>query len=118
MELQWRGSLDWWLIGSPTYKLKETNRLIKRVKLLYSPVGSVESHCALYVAVWLTISSIRELSAWRGAADSAIEAPVKSQDPEEAADSARESSALEQVQERVGDSFQVSCLHWSKSRRE
>ena len=29
VELQWRGTLDWWLRGSQTFKLQETKQLIK-----------------------------------------------------------------------------------------
>ena len=40
VKLHWKGPLDWWLIGSQTYKLQKTNRLCKWAKTL-----SVYIHC-------------------------------------------------------------------------
>ena len=67
-------------------------------------MGSVETHCVMCIAVWLTISSIGRLSVWRTASESSVE----SQDQEEVANSTSELSALEQVQERVADSASES----------
>ena len=55
VELQWKGPLDWWLIGSQTYKLQETNRLSNTfctyIAVELDSTSSTLSHCVLIEAV-------------------------------------------------------------------
>ena len=66
-------------------------------ELLCIPVGSVWSRCAVFIAVWLIVSSTVSVSYLpvRQLLTRFRESSMESQDPEEVADSASELSALE-----------------------
>ena len=56
VELKWKETLDWWLIGSPTYKLQESNRLIKgatqlRIHLYCGLISPVDSSSTVYASL-------------------------------------------------------------------